>query len=66
VEIIPRSRFWLGKWYSHIAIELLGEIITIIDSENSVEDVQIAGKIEIFPCIVIGEFANDFGNFLSF
>ena len=66
MEIIIWATFWFWKRHTHITIEFFCEVITVIDPENSVEDVYVASKIEIFPGIMISQLPNDLRNFLPF
>lgn len=38
----------------HVAVELLGEGIAVIDPEDPLEEVDVDGDIEVFPSVVIG------------
>lgn len=66
IKIISWGRFWLFQFDSHISIELLCKIITIVYSENSFEDFEIHWKIEIFPCVMIIKLSYNSGHFLPF
>lgn len=64
-QIVGKS-LGLVERYFHIAIEFFSERIAIIDSENSLEEIDIDCNVEIFPCVVVSKLSNDFRYFLSF
>lgn len=66
IKIISWGRLWLFQLDTHISIELLGKIITIVDSKNSFEDFEIHWKIKIFPCVMIIKLSYNSGHFLPF
>lgn len=66
IEIVTRPWLRARKRSAHILIEFSSESITVVDSEYSVKETNIGWEIEIPPCVVISEFSNHFGYFLSF
>lgn len=64
LEIVDRYTMNGVKRSFHILIELKGEIVSIVNSEYSLIEVDILWHIEIFPRIVLLG-SKDFGNFLS-
>jgi hypothetical protein len=64
-EIIGKS-FSLIKSYFHITVKLFREGVTVIYSKNSLKEVDIDRDVEVFPGVMISEFANNLWNFLSF
>lgn len=64
LEIVDRHTFTLIEGSFHVHIELFGEVVGIINSENSLIEVDILCHIEIFP-VVKFLHSNLFGDFLS-
>lgn len=66
LEKITRKGFGFVERALHVLVEFFGEGITVIDSEDPFEDIQVDGNIEILPLVVISQFSNDLGDFLPF
>ena len=66
IEKITRKGFRFVERAFHVLVEFFGEGITIIDSEDPFEDIQVDCNVEVFPLVVIGQFSDDLGNFLPF
>ena len=64
-EIIGKG-FRLIQGTFQVLIKFFSEGITVIDSEYSFKDIQVDCNVQILPGVVVGEFSNDFGDFLSF
>ena len=54
------------QWTFHVLVELSGEIVAIVDSEDSLVEVDVFTQSEILPSVVIRKLTNDLGNFLPF
>lgn len=57
---------WFIKGSLHVLIELLCEGVTVVYPEDPLEEVDVDCNVQISPGVVVSEFSNDFGNFLSF
>jgi hypothetical protein len=65
LEEVIRKAFRLIERHFHVAIELLGEGITVINPENPLKKVDINGDVEIFPSIVIRQLPNHLRDLLA-
>lgn len=66
IEVVGGFSFRFVEGMLHVVIKLFGELIAIIDSEDSLEEFDISGNVEVPPCVGICEFSNDLRNLLSF
>lgn len=64
LEKITRKGLRLIERTVHIIVELFCESIAVIDSEDTLIDVDIDCDIEILPGIVVRKISNNFRNFL--
>jgi len=62
LEMIDRYTLIIGQWLFHFFIEMFGEIISILNSKDSLIEIDIGSNIEIFPSIEIhnSNFLRDF------
>lgn len=65
IEEIVRQGLWFIERNLHVCVELFSERIAVVDTENAFEEIDVDGDVEILPFIVICEFSDDFGHFLS-
>ena len=50
----------------HVLVELFGKGVAVVDPEDAFEDIEVDGDVQIFPGVMIAEFSDNSGYFLSF
>ena len=66
VEKVIGQGFGLVEGYFHVAVEFFCEGVAIVNAEDSFEEINVYGDVQIFPCVMVSQLSNNFRDFLSF
>jgi len=66
LEEVSRKGLGFIEGTLQIFVEFFCEGVTVIDPEDSFENVQVDCNVEIFPLIVVSQFSDDLGDLLPF
>lgn len=64
IEEVIGQCFRLIEGNFHIGVELLREGIAIVDTEDTFEEVDVDGDIQILPGVVVGQLTDHLGDLL--